>query len=221
MSCLGSRRVDQHLVGPNGPRDVLDLLVAEIGKADLEPVADLVAHRRGDADSPWLGHGLEPRRHIDAVAENIAVLDDHVAKIDADAKEHRPRRRHVAIAPGHSLLKIDGAAQGFGDALELDQHAVAGGLDDAAPALGDRGIDDLEPHGLQTSERSGLIDLHEAAVADHVRGENRGEPALDIVDFHRINDPSNPLARRMPKSEAGSIEFSGPARFHGLRMLEE
>jgi hypothetical protein len=60
----------------------------------------------------------------------------------------------------------------------------------AAPALDNRGIDDLEPHSLQTSERSGLIDLHKAAIADHVGGKNCGEPALDIVDFHWINDPS-------------------------------
>src|ERR1700747_2272385 len=140
MSRLGRLRVDQHLIGPNWPRDVLDLLVAEVGKADLEPVADLVAHCRRDADSPWLGDGLESRRHINAVAENVAVFfDDHVAEIEADAKEECARRRHVPVAPGHPLLKIDGAGQGLCDALELDEHAIAGGFYNAPPALGDRG----------------------------------------------------------------------------------
>ena len=40
---------------------------------------------------------LQPRRHIDAVAENVAVFDDHIAKIEADAIVERTRRRHVAV----------------------------------------------------------------------------------------------------------------------------
>ena len=184
---------EHDLEDPDRPADVLDLLLAEILVADLEPVADLIAHRRGNADAARLRHRFEPRRHIDAVAEDIVVLHDHVAKIDADAIEQRPRRRHVAIAPRHALLKVDGAAQRFGDALEFDQHAVAGGLDDAALAFGDRRIDQLQPYRLQPSERSRFIDFHEPAVADDVRGEDRGKPALDIVDFH--GSETHPSAR--------------------------
>ncbi len=209
------------LVGSYRPGDVLDLLIAEIGIADVEPVADLVAHCRGDADPPWLGHGLEPRGHVHAVAENIAVFDDDVAEIDADAKEQRPRRRHVAIAPGHALLKINGAAQRFRDALELNEHAVARGLDNAAPALDDGRVDDLKPHGLQASERSGLVDLHKAAVADYVGGKNCREPALDVVDFHWINDPSIRWrgACRSPKPERSS--FKGRYGFTACACLKD
>jgi hypothetical protein len=57
----------------------------------------------------------------------MSPFDYHVAEFDADVRD--------------VLLEINGAAQGFRDALELDEHAVAGGLDDAAPAPGDRGID--------------------------------------------------------------------------------
>ena len=39
-------------------------------------------------------------------------------------------------------------------------------------------------------ERSSLIDLHEPAISDDVRGENCRQPALDIVSFHWINAPS-------------------------------
>ena len=187
MPGLRGRPIEQNLVGANRPADVFDLLLAEIRVRELEPVADLIADRRGDADSPGLRHGLEPRRHVDAVAEDVAVFDDDIAEIEADAVEQGARRRHVAIAPRHALLKIDGANQRVRHALELHQHAVAGGFDQAAPAFGDRGIDDFEPHGLQPGERSGLIDLHEPAVPDHVSGQNRGEPPLFNVGFHGIN----------------------------------
>ena len=186
---LGRLPAEQDLVGPNGSADILDLLVAEVGVANLKPVADLVAHRSGNADPARLSHRLQPRRHIDAVAENVAVLNNHVAKIDADAKEQRPSGRHVAVAPGHPLLKIDGAGERFGHALELDKQAVAGALDDAAPAPGDRRVYELEPDRLQARKRSGLVHLHQPAVADHVGGENRGEPALDMMGLPRDQRP--------------------------------
>ena len=94
------------------------------------------------------------------------------------------------------------------------------GLDDAAPAFGDRGIDDLEPNGLQARERSRLVDFHEAAVADDVRGENCGEPALDIVDFHgSVTRPSARTAHGEVRSRINQ-DF-GPVRLRGLRVLEE
>jgi hypothetical protein len=59
--------------------------------------------------------------------------------------------------------------------LKLHQEAVAGRLDDAALALRDRRIDQLKPHGLEPSERAGFVDLHQAAIADHACGQDRGQ----------------------------------------------
>ena len=68
--------------------------------------------------------------------------------------------------------------------MELEQHAVAGGLDDAAAVLGNSRIDELDPMGLETRERPRLVDLHQPAVAHHVSGEDRGEPALWSRHIH-------------------------------------
>ena len=65
---------DDDLVDADRPADVLDLPLAEILVADLEPVADLIAHRRRYADAAGLGDRLEARRDIDAVAEDVAPL---------------------------------------------------------------------------------------------------------------------------------------------------
>ena len=74
---------------------------------------------------------------IDAVAEDVAVLDDDVPDIDPDAPFDAPIGRYSGIPLGHARLHLDRAAQGIDDAGKLDQEPVAGGLDDAATMLGD------------------------------------------------------------------------------------
>ena len=145
------------------------MLFAEILVSDVEPVADLVAHRRGDADSARLRYKLKSRRHIDAIAEDIAFFDDHVAQIDADTVKEGARRRHVTIAPRHALLEIHGTAECLGDALKFHEHPVTGGLNNTTLTFGDRRVDQLQPHGLKPRESTRLIDFHETAEADDIR----------------------------------------------------
>jgi hypothetical protein len=159
--------------------DVLDALVAEILEFEVvQSVTDLITHRARDADAAGLGEGFEARRHVDAVAKDVVFLDDHVAQIDADAELHPPRRRDVRVASRHPPLDLDSAQHRIDDAVELDQHAIAGGLDDAAAVLRDSRIDELDPMGLETRERPRLVSLHQATVADHVSGDDSCEPAL-------------------------------------------
>jgi hypothetical protein len=78
---------EQDSVHADRPVDVLDLLLAEIFVGHVQAIADLIADRRGDADASGLGDRFEARRYVDAVAENVALVHDHVAEIDADAIE--------------------------------------------------------------------------------------------------------------------------------------
>ena len=48
----------------------------------------------------------ESRGNVDAVAEDIVSLHNHVTEIEADAVNQDPRRRHVTVAPRHALLKV-------------------------------------------------------------------------------------------------------------------
>src|SRR5687768_9281839 len=63
-------------VRPDCPGDVLDAMLSHI----LEPNGDLVSHllvrRRRQADASRLREGLEARRDVDAIAVEVAVLDD-------------------------------------------------------------------------------------------------------------------------------------------------
>ena len=62
---------------------------------------------------------------------------------------------------------------------ELAQGAVAHELDDAPAVLGDERLDELPAVGLEAAEGALLVALHQARIADHVRGEDGGEPAVD------------------------------------------
>jgi hypothetical protein len=125
-----------------------------------------------------LGDLLKPRRDVDAVAVDPGLVVDHVAQIDADAKEHAPRRGHVRIACSHDRLNLHRALCRADRARELGEDAVARRVDDAAAVLADQRQD----HGLVTLEVADgrrLVLPHEPAVTGDVGSQDGGEPTLD------------------------------------------
>ncbi|MGY3156261.1 hypothetical protein ACVW0V_005401 [Bradyrhizobium elkanii] len=195
---------------PDRARDVLDGLVAEILEAQIfQAIADLIADRAGNADAAGLGQRLQAGRDVDAVAEDVGTVNDHVAKIDADAKLHPARRRDVGVALRHPALNLGRAQHRIDDAMKFDQQAVAGGLDDAAAILGDGRIDQLDAMGFEARKGARLVSLHQAAIADHVGGEDRSEPALWSWHVHLNDLPgylaasvANPGISPKPRQEA-------------------
>ena len=161
-------------ISPHRPRDVLQLLVAEIGKVRRYLVAHLAIGVFGQADSTGLGDPLQSRRDIDAVTHQIAVrLNNHVAKMDADPEVDPPVFTELGIALGHALLHLDGAAHRIHHARKLDQNAVASRLDDAAPIACDGGIDQLGTQRAEAGDGAVLVRANKAAVSDHIRRQYR------------------------------------------------
>ena len=70
------------------------------------------------------------------------------------------------------LLNFHRTARCIDRAGELDQHAVAGGLDDATAVRGNPGIDKLLPKRLQLRKRALLIAPHQPAIAGDVRRQH-------------------------------------------------
>ena len=62
---------------------------------------------------------------------------------------------------------------GIDGARELDQHTIAGGLEDAAVVLGCAGVEDLFAKRLELRQRPGLVRAHEPGIADHVGSKDR------------------------------------------------
>ena len=179
------RPVDR--VDVDRPRDVLEAVLAARRAAEGHLVLDLLAHRRRDADLLGLGQSLQPRRDVDAVAEQIAAARHHVAQIEADPEHHLPVLGEVAIAARGHALDRHRAAHRLHRAGELGHDPVAGEIEDPALVLGDECRDHLLV-GRQRLDGAVLVQRHQPAVADDVRRQDDGETAIGFHDGHR-RDP--------------------------------
>ena len=82
----------------------------------------------------------------------------------------------ISVAVLHALLQHHGAAHRIDDRGELDEEAIAGGLNNAALVLGNQRIDKLLAMSLERDERPFLIGAHEARIPRHARGKDGSEP---------------------------------------------
>ena len=133
---------------------------------------------------PGIRQGLEPRRDVDTVSIEVLTLDHHVAEVDADPKDNPAILGDVAVGRIHGFLQLHRARDRVHGAGELHQHAVSHHFDDPAVMSGDQRLEDVRTPGLKGSQRTGLVRLHQAAVADHIGGQNGGKTALGAFFGH-------------------------------------
>ena len=62
-------------IDPHRPHDVLEVLVAEIDEIRTDLAAHVVIGRARDQNAARLANPLQPRRDVDALAENALPLD--------------------------------------------------------------------------------------------------------------------------------------------------
>ena len=118
------------------------------------------------------------RGNVDAIAKNIIVIEDDVADVNSDPEIDPCIGRHVGVPIRHAALDFDRAARRVDCAGEFDQHAVAGGFDDAPAMRRDGRIDEIPSGSLQPGQGSFLIDAHKAAVAGDIRRQYRRQPSF-------------------------------------------
>ena len=93
---------------------------------------------------PGSASAFEPRGDVDAVAEDVVAVDDHVAEIDADAElDALALCRMPALRSAMPCWTSTAQRTASTTLANSDQQPVAGGLDDAALVLGDLRIDQL------------------------------------------------------------------------------
>jgi hypothetical protein len=92
------------------------LLLAEIVEGDVEAVAHLLVRRGTEANPARLSQRFEPGCNVDAVAEDIAILDDDVTDIDAHAKFDVALCRCRGVTGDHLPLHLDRTAHRVDDA---------------------------------------------------------------------------------------------------------
>ena len=143
----------------------------------------MVAHAPRDANAAGIGKRFEPGGDVDAIAENVAILDHDVADIDADAEEQAVLGWMALVRNRDRLLHLHGAIQRIDHALEFGQHAIAGGAGDAAIVGGDQIVDDQAVAG-QGRKRLRLVPLHMPTVTLDIGGEDGDQPAFQSRRFH-------------------------------------
>jgi hypothetical protein len=105
--------------------------------------------------------------------------NNDVAKVDPDPKLDSLIGREGCIALRDASLDLEGATHRLHSARELDQQAIAGGLDDPTVVLADLGIDEGAAMRHQPCERSLLVGAHQPRVAGDISGEDRRQAADD------------------------------------------
>src|SRR5262249_53003777 len=157
---------------------VLDLLFAEIVDGDVEAVAHLLVRRGTEANPARHSQRFEPSRNVDAVAEDVAILDDDVTDIDAHPKFNSALCRYCGVAGDHLPLHLDRTTHRVYYAGELDKEAVAGGLDDATPMLRNFGVAEFTTNGTQCRQRALFVFAHQPRIAGDIGRQDGRQSSL-------------------------------------------
>ena len=74
-------------------------MFAHVVEGEVELVADFVAHHPADADAARLGQTLEAGGEVDPVTEDVAVVNNDVALVDAETELYALISRNTALRP--------------------------------------------------------------------------------------------------------------------------
>jgi hypothetical protein len=175
---------------------ILELLVARIFECCVNFAAHLPESIFRYANAARLGDAFQSRRNVDAVAENITVLDDDVADVNADADFNTPLGRDVFVTLRHSALCLYGTTRGINGAAEFNQESVAGAFDDAAIVFGDSRFEEFPTMGIEPRECPFLVRAHEPAVSSDIRRKNGSEPPFHAL-FGHVSAPAGVSVREV------------------------
>jgi hypothetical protein len=156
-----SGRAKNNAVGPHRAGDVLDQPLAHILEGEVEFVAHLIAHDAAGADATWIGQRFEAGSDVDPVAEDVAILNDDVADIDAHAEFDALFRRDAEVTCRHFALHFDRAPDRVDDAAKLDEQSIAGGLNNSATMFLDLRVAELAADRPQLGEGTFFVPAHQ------------------------------------------------------------
>ena len=159
--------IDAHLL-----RNVLELLLAHVADMKRELALDLLVGILGKADRAGAGQRLHASGNVDAIAVDVALVDDNITDVDADAEFDAANFGNGGVALGHGTLDFHGTTGCVDRARKFHQSTVTRGLDDTAAIFRHRGIDQFAATSLKGRESTFFINAHQAAIACYVGRKN-------------------------------------------------
>src|SRR5262245_24975076 len=97
-------------IDPHRPRNVLELLLANILEGDFETSMDILLHAARNANPARFGQSLKPCRDVHAVAPYVGAVNDDVARVDAHAELDPLLLGQIDVTLIHRALDFDGPA---------------------------------------------------------------------------------------------------------------
>jgi hypothetical protein len=108
-----------HTVDPHGTGNVLEVLLASVLEGDLKLTFGIFLNSAGDTYPTGLRKTFQTRRHVHAIAEEVAMVEHDIPDIDADAELDPLFLGHFGIPLSHIALDIDCAPHRVHNAAEL------------------------------------------------------------------------------------------------------
>ena len=136
---------EPHSVDPHRAGNVLEALLSHVVEGEVETPGYVLLNTGGHANASGLGQTFQPSRDVHPVSEDVVVLHNDVALVNADPKLDAIVARFTGISLTHSVLPLGRTTQCINHTGKFDQQAITGRFDDAAPVFGDLGIDKLCP----------------------------------------------------------------------------
>jgi hypothetical protein len=128
--------------------NILEGLRSQIITGNLDLAPDLPIGIIGNADPARVSDALKAGSNVNALAEDVIVIENDVTDVNADTEFDPLILRYGGILLGHAALDFNRMAHRIDGAGKLDQHAVTGRLDDVASMGGYGGVNDALPDSL-------------------------------------------------------------------------
>ena len=177
------RRGTRNAINPNWAVNILDPSFTRVFEQETGMPAQLFADGRGDRYPAGFGQPFEPGSNIDAIAVNVIVLDDNIARIDADTQLQLAVAGGIIVG-GQTALDIDGAIHRVDGAVELNEESVALAAEKSTLVQRDSWFD----HGFDAIGKPDvcalLVDAHQTAIADDIGEKNRRKLPFEVNAFH-------------------------------------
>jgi hypothetical protein len=168
-----------------------------------------------DADAAGLCDPFKPCRNVNAVAEDVVIVEDDVTDVNANAEFDPDIPRHTRVLTGHAALYLHRATRCIDGTGELSQHAVAGGLYDAASMQCDFGIDKRLPKRLELGERTFFVSAHQKAIAGNIRRQYSRQSPLYALAAQGAPPGSGKLNVHIAQLWADGPKWVKGRRTHG------